>query len=114
MRVRLDFYERRILYEKYDKLGKIALLGFLLSLSVEIVQLFGFGATDINDLITNTVGACLGYGLYKQLVKAIPASTIEQIRVEGSQCYYELLFFWICSLVLMITIQPQICRALFY
>lgn len=103
-----------ILYEKYDKLGKIALLGFLLSLSVEIVQLFGFGATDINDLITNTVGACLGYGLYKQLVKAIPASTIEQIRVEGSQCYYELLFFWICSLVLMITIQPQICRALFY
>ena len=51
-----------LLYERFDSIGKVAAAGFLLSLSVELVQMFGFGATDINDLITNTLGACLGYG----------------------------------------------------
>ncbi len=34
-----------ILYEKYDTLGKVALIGFLISLSIEIAQMFGFGAS---------------------------------------------------------------------
>lgn len=102
-----------ILYEKYDELGKIALVGFLLSLAVEIIQLFGFGATDVNDLITNTVGTCLGYGLYKQMSKITPEEKTQHIRVAGFQCYYELLFFWICSLLMMQTIQIHIFRALF-
>lgn len=35
------------------------------SLTFEIVQyIFGIGATDITDLITNTVGGILGVGLY--------------------------------------------------
>lgn len=55
------------LYGKYDKIGKIALTGFLISLSIIIVQMFGYGATDINDLITNTVGTCLGGCIYTLL-----------------------------------------------
>lgn len=102
-----------VLYEKYDKIGRVALVGFLISLSIEIAQMFGFGATDINDLITNTLGACLGYDIYKLLYRAIPNSWIKKIRVEGSQCYFELLFFWIGSLVLMLTIQLHIFDALF-
>lgn len=102
-----------VLYEKYDTLGKIALAGFLVSLSVEIIQMFGFGATDINDLITNTIGACLGYGIYKMLYKVTPKSWKKQIRVKGSQCYYEPLIFWICSVLIMLTIQPSIYKALF-
>ena len=47
-----------LLYRKYSRLGSIASIGFLFSLSIEIVQMFGRGATDINDLITNTAGAC--------------------------------------------------------
>lgn len=101
------------LYEKYDRIGRIALVGFLISLSIEIAQMFGFGATDINDLITNTLGACLGFGLYRLLYKAIPKSWIKGIRVEGPQCYFELLFFWIGSLVIMLTVQISIFHALF-
>ena len=41
-----------LLYRKYSRLGSIASIGFLFSLSIEIVQMFGRGATDINDLIT--------------------------------------------------------------
>ena len=102
-----------MLYEKFDTLGKTALVGFLISFSVEIVQMFGFGATDINDLITNTIGACLGYGIFKMLIKLAPETWEKQIRVEGSQCYYELLVFWICSVLIMLIIQPPIYNALF-
>ena len=102
-----------LLYKKYDKIGKIVLIGFLISASIEIVQMFGCGATDINDLITNTVGACLGFCIYKVLNKIIPESWYEKFQVDGSQCIYELVFFWICTLLIMITIQPQIYHALF-
>ena len=34
-------------------------------------QMFGRGATDINDLITNTVGACLGFFIYQLLSKLV-------------------------------------------
>ena len=96
-----------------DLIGKIALIGFLISASIEIVQMFGCGATDINDLITNTIGAYLGFCIYKALHKVIPESWYEKIQVEGSQCVFELAIFWICTLLIMITIQPQIYHALF-
>lgn len=82
-------------------------------MSVEIAQMFGTGATDINDLITNTVGACLGFLLFRLVYKAIPKSWIKQIQVDGVQCYYELQFFWIGSLLIMLTIQVRIFHALF-
>ncbi len=102
-----------VLYEKYDTLGRTAFAGFLISLSVETVQMFGFGATDVNDLITNTIGSCLGYCIYRILSRNAPETWEKQIRVEGSQCCYELLLFWVCSIFIMLTIQPPIYRALF-
>ena len=49
-----------LLYQKYNSISNVALTGFF-SLFVEIMQMFGRGATDINDLMTNTIGSCLGY-----------------------------------------------------
>ena len=102
-----------ILYRKYDRIGKIALVGFLVSLSVEIAQMFGAGATDINDLITNTIGACLGFVPFRLVYKAIPKSWIKQIQVDGVQCFYELLSFWLGTLLIMLTIQVRIFHVLF-
>lgn len=102
-----------LLYGKYDRLAKIAFAGFLISLSIEIAQMFGRGATDINDLITNTVGACLGYGVYKLLRKTIPDSWMKKIQVSGVQCYYEVPIFWMSSLLLMLTVQISIFHVLF-
>lgn len=102
-----------LLYKKYDSLFKIAVVGFLFSLSVEIAQMFGHGATDINDLITNTVGACLGFVIYALLQKIIPKKWVKNVQVEGAQCYYELLLFWVGSLLIMLTIQINIFHALF-
>ena len=46
-----------LLYKRYNCIKKVVLIGFLFSLSIELVQMFECGATDINDLITNTLGA---------------------------------------------------------
>ncbi len=52
------------LWRTFDGLKQTALMGFLLSLGIELLQVFGLGITDINDLITNTLGTILGYGLF--------------------------------------------------
>ena len=47
------------------------LTGFLLSLVIEIIQLpFSTRCSDVDDLILNTLGCLVGYGIYA-LVKAI-------------------------------------------
>ena len=102
-----------ILYGKYDRLRRIALAGFLISLSIEILQMFCSGSSDINDLMTNAAGACAGFGIYKLLRPVSPESWIEQIQVEGSQCYYELPLFWIGTTIIMLTTQIQIYYILF-
>lgn len=99
-----------VLYAEYDRLKKTVLTGFLISLSVETVQMLGYGISDINDLITNTAGACLGFFLYRLLSAMIPA---EQIRMEGPRCYFELLLFWTGSLSVMLTVQIPVFSALF-
>lgn len=101
------------LYKKYNRLANIVLAGFLISLSIELVQMFDIGTTDINDLIANTLGTCLGFSIYKTFKKAVPESWINQTQVDGFQCYYELLFFWIGSLVIMLTAQRYIFNILF-
>lgn len=51
-------------------------LGFLLSLSLELSQyIFGIGASDITDLITNTIGVLVGVGLYYLLKKIFKENT---------------------------------------
>ncbi len=54
-----------VAYRKLDSLGKVTLAGAFLSLCIEIVQLpFPSRASDIDDLILNTLGAAAGYGIY--------------------------------------------------
>ena len=47
----------------------VTALGFLISMAVEVIQLVtGFGAFDVDDLILNTLGAVIGYILYRMIV----------------------------------------------
>lgn len=101
-----------LLYDKYDRLRRVAAAGFLISLSVEIAQMFG-GTTDINDLITNTLGSCIGYGLYSLIQKALPVSRIKRIQVKGVQVRFEFPLFWVGALLIMKTAQLWIFHVLF-
>ena len=102
-----------MLYKQYDKIGRVAVTGSLISLSVEIFQMFDCGSSDINDLITNTAGACLGFLIYKLLSKVVPERLSTVFHAENIQEYIETAFYWIYSLVVMIIIQPVIFHALF-
>lgn len=56
-----------VLFSKYfDKLWKITIFTIVLVLFIEIVQFLTFtGSADIDDLILNTIGAIIGYGIIK-------------------------------------------------
>ena len=102
-----------ILYKRFGSIRAIAITGFLISMSVEIIQMFGCGSTDINDLMTNTLGSCIGYGLYLLFSRIIPKTWLKAFQVEGNQCYYELIVFWVLSILIMTTIQMSIFHFLF-
>ena len=53
------------LYPRLRSFKKTVLAGFLISFAIEIIQLpFAVRASDIDDLILNTAGVIIGYGIY--------------------------------------------------
>ena len=59
-----------VVFQKLDTHRKVVAAGVGVSLSIEILQLPFFGrATDVDDLILNSLGFLMGYGIYL-LVKA--------------------------------------------
>ena len=54
-----------LIYKNHKSFRNVFLTGFLLSLSIEIIQLhFAVRASDVDDLILNTAGCMTGYGIY--------------------------------------------------
>lgn len=54
-----------IVYKNLNRFWKVFLAGAGISLCIETIQLpFSVRATDIDDLILNTVGVIVGYGIY--------------------------------------------------
>lgn len=50
-----------LLWRDFQTLKRTVLCGLCLSLGIEILQIFTFRLTDIDDLLTNTPGTLLGY-----------------------------------------------------
>ena len=61
-----------VLWEKYNSMKETVTAGFCLSLMIELLQLLTYRATDINDLIANTLGTLLGYFVFRMLACYIP------------------------------------------
>ncbi len=100
-----------LLYKKYYKPNKIVLLGFMFSLSIETIQMFGMGSTDINDLITNVIGTFLGCCIYKSISKK--SGDCEKFKTICINDSIEILMLTVYSFIIMITIQPIIIASLF-
>lgn len=66
-----------IFCRKYRSLRATLLLGLACSLFLEVAQMFTYRLSDINDLITNTLGAALGYRLALPLLKKSPAPVLD-------------------------------------
>ena len=55
-----------VLYRKLDRFLKVLLAGAGMSFAIEMIQLlFPGSVTDIDDLILNTAGAVIGFGIYR-------------------------------------------------
>lgn len=102
-----------LLYKKYHHIKPVVLTGFLFSLSIEIVQMFGWGSSDINDLITNTVGTCLGYFAYYLLSKVLPNSLKKPLQSKNINGIVGVLLLTIYTFTVMVTVQPWVIHSLF-
>ena len=58
-----------ILWNKFRTRKYTVLFGFGTSLTIELLQMLTFRATDVNDLITNTLGTYLGFLCARQLFR---------------------------------------------
>ena len=58
-----------LLWGKFRSIKRVGLLAACLSCAIELSQLLTFRVTDIDDVITNTMGAILGYLLLKGLTR---------------------------------------------
>jgi len=58
-----------LLWQSGTTLIQTAFSGFLLSLLIEISQLFNYRATDIDDLMMNTLGAVIGWFVYRLFLR---------------------------------------------
>lgn len=61
------------LWKKYNTLKATLVFGFSMSLAIELLQILTYRATDINDLIANTVGAVFGYFVFKTTSYIFPS-----------------------------------------
>lgn len=83
-----------LLWQRFHRLKETAGFGFLLSLLIELSQLFCFRITDLNDLMTNTIGAMLGWLLWKK--------ALERHSLQNDSCspWGIVLLVWISALLL--------------
>ena len=72
-----------ILWNKFRIEKRTVFLGFCMSLSIELLQMLTFRATDVNDLITNTFGTILGFRFAKYLFKKHNVETVGSTGEAG-------------------------------
>ncbi|MGL9748053.1 hypothetical protein IGI50_001986 [Enterococcus sp. DIV0170] len=66
-----------LIWSQYRALRSVVFLGFEFSLMIELLQLFNRRATDIDDLLMNTLGALVGFlfwQLSKKIINKVPNS----------------------------------------
>ena len=90
-----------IVWEKYRAKRNTLLFGLGMSLTIELLQMFTFRATDINDIITNVLGTYIGFFLAKVLMEQVPAVK----GVLGEKSAKEL--YMVCAVVFAVMFFPQ-------
>ena len=74
---------------------------------MELIQLFTFRATDVDDLIMNTLGAFLGYALLMLLSRKKKELLIQE-QADGRKMFLAILGVVI---LVMFALRPYITRA---
>ena len=74
-----------LIFEKMRKFYKVTILGFSMSLIIEIVQLITKrGHFELDDILLNTLGTIIGYLIYSFFAVAFSSSGAASSRLRGS------------------------------
>ena len=95
-----------ILWDKFRNIKNIALMGFIVTSLIEISQIFTFRTSDINDIITNTVGTIIGYFIVCRITDNFVKRIFSNSKMSD--------FYIICTSValIMFFLQPFISSLL--
>lgn len=69
-----------LLWASWNRFGRIVAAGLSFSLLIELSQLCNFRATDIDDLIMNTLGTVLGFLLFRLFARAVRWKAEDALR----------------------------------
>lgn len=92
-----------VLRSKFRFFLPTVLFGLVMSATIEMLQIFTLRATDINDLLTNTLGTALGYIVSRFLLKLFPQFIL-------SEETNELKTIFISVLLVMFFLQPHLAH----
>ena len=76
-------------WKEYRSFKVTLFSGLVVSLLIEILQIFTFRLTDIDDLITNTLGTAAGYYLWKMAAQKIMKKPLEGHEANKLSGIYE-------------------------
>lgn len=94
------------IWTEYRSLRKTVLMGFTVSIVIEILQIFTFRLTDIDDLVTNTLGTFSGYYMGKLFSFKIPLEISD--NVENAFIKYEPVIILIIVLLVKFFLKPLV------
>ena len=78
-----------IVFKELSSFRKVVAAGTMISLCIEIIQLpLSVRASDVDDLILNTVGVILGYGIYA-MIKALRIRHTEKSELAEENPDYD-------------------------
>lgn len=103
-----------VIWKEYRSMKKTVLFGFGVSVMIELLQMFTFRLTDIDDLIFNTIGAVAGYYIYILFLKYKPEKEKVELTAasETSENRLELPIVFAIVFLIMFLVRPVISNAL--
>lgn len=95
-----------ILWENFRNVKRVAFMGLITTFFIEISQIFTFRTTDINDIITNTVGTMIEYYIARRITGSFTKRVLLNSKMSD--------FYVICSSVgvIMFLFQPFVSSLL--
>ncbi len=95
-----------LMYKQYCNLKCVAITGLLFSLSIELIQMFGWGVTEVDDLIANTLGVCIGYWVFPLLSQILRDNFREKFYEKDINGVAAVFVFSAFTFVIMAILQP--------
>ncbi|MCH5344145.1 MAG: VanZ family protein [Acetatifactor sp.] len=90
------------IWSKYRPFKITFFTGLGLSFIIEILQIFSFRLTDVDDLLTNTAGTIIGYCLSRMFSEKL------RLKLPDSNGKYEPIALCVVVFLIMFVIQPLI------